>query len=584
MIVRSFLNALTQRSFRINATRIISGGILIILQGCVSQSSEDSSNVPSLASQGLYANASTTCANNKDSIFCSGITQAGMISRYYGDTMAGKYDILPKPNPTLRYFTQLSLGTFHGCGIKNEQLYCWGLNHAGQLGGGTKINSETPVLVDIGNVRQVVVGTFHTCALNIQGEVFCWGYNEFGQLGNGTVRNSSAPTKVLSISNINKITAGGDHSCAVNINGQVHCWGWNSSGQIGVNTFQPYYTTPISIQNDQANKFSDITAGSYHTCAIAFNKQVYCWGLNGRTQSSPKVLIKNIHKDQSPLDIKSVEINQNIVKLYFLSIRKDWVFCATSGTQSLCKSMDGDGVVTFGLLDLNYDNTYLIKAKALDDRIVDWHQLPEISIELNDSEFNNLNGKQSITMTFNAETVDLKWPKIGGGAYYDIFYNFQGDYSLANASNFSVSRVSSRNNMSLPFSQADSSFSYFIEGVYLGAEDGQLGNGSYYNARRPTSALSSANFNSVVANYAETCALDDRNQLYCWGRSYNTNIPKLIESNVAQFAMGGEYLCLRLASDLKLISCRGSNYYGQLGNRTQIDQSAFSEFLIPKGN
>ena len=43
--------------------------------------------------------------------------------------------------------TSLGIGGFHGCGIKNGDVYCWGNNSGGELGDGTTTNRSTAVLI-----------------------------------------------------------------------------------------------------------------------------------------------------------------------------------------------------------------------------------------------------------------------------------------------------------------------------------------------------------------------------------------------------------------------------------------------------
>jgi hypothetical protein len=245
--------------------------------------------------------------------------------------------------------------------------------------------------------------------------------------------------------------------------------------------------------------------------------------------------------------------------------------------------MNADGKVTFGLLDLHYNEIYYIKAQSLQTHMQPAN-LPEIEINLTESEFKNINGRQSLVVNFNANGVDVKWPALGGGSFYDLFYSFSENANDdASAILSSVKRVIGKNYDAIQINNTENYFSLYVEGVYVGVEDGQLGIGNYYNQRRPAQVPGINNVKSIMSNYAETCSLDSLDYLYCWGRIYKSNVPMVIRDRVSKFAMGGDYLCLSPSNARDSVQCKGGNYYGQLGNGTQVDESVFVNFQIPTG-
>jgi alpha-tubulin suppressor-like RCC1 family protein len=64
---------------------------------------------------------------------------------------------------------------------------CWGLNLAGKLGVGTRIELSTAPLTIAGGPRFVSFagGQDYVCALDAAGSAFCWGGGRMGQLGSG---------------------------------------------------------------------------------------------------------------------------------------------------------------------------------------------------------------------------------------------------------------------------------------------------------------------------------------------------------------------------------------------------------------
>ena len=97
--------------------------------------------------------------------------------------------------------TVSSISAFdHTCVLLNNgSVKCWGWNHYGQLGKGTKGNTahigddanemgDNLTSIELGTGRTataIIAGQFHTCAILDNASVKCWGFNNYGQLGQG---------------------------------------------------------------------------------------------------------------------------------------------------------------------------------------------------------------------------------------------------------------------------------------------------------------------------------------------------------------------------------------------------------------
>jgi alpha-tubulin suppressor-like RCC1 family protein len=83
-------------------------------------------------------------------------------------------------------FTLTPLGPAHSCAITgvfpSTELWCWGGNDRGQLGGGSRGGSPEPRRVALPLPSMVSAGGAHTCAI-AEGDLYCWGDNTYGQLG-----------------------------------------------------------------------------------------------------------------------------------------------------------------------------------------------------------------------------------------------------------------------------------------------------------------------------------------------------------------------------------------------------------------
>jgi alpha-tubulin suppressor-like RCC1 family protein len=142
---------------------------------------------------------------------------------------------------------QLSVGYYYTCVIaSDDKAYCWGYNNYGQLGNNTKTGSLIPVAVSQGampslTVKQLSVGCYHTCVIASDDKAYCWGRNSNGQLGNNSTTDSSIPVAVytsgvLNGKTIKQIFAGTFHTCTVASDDRIYCWGRNDFGQLGNNS------------------------------------------------------------------------------------------------------------------------------------------------------------------------------------------------------------------------------------------------------------------------------------------------------------------------------------------------------------
>jgi hypothetical protein len=75
-----------------------------------------------------------------------------------------------------------------------------------------------------------------------------------------------------------QVSAGGAHTCGVTTDRRTYCWGNNGAGQLGDGTFGFSRLVPTLIAGGL--QFRHVSTGASHTCGVARNSRLYCWGGN----------------------------------------------------------------------------------------------------------------------------------------------------------------------------------------------------------------------------------------------------------------------------------------------------------------
>jgi alpha-tubulin suppressor-like RCC1 family protein len=136
----------------------------------------------------------------------------------------------------------------------------------------------------VGEVEEVALGGGHSCVRTKRGAVWCWGRNGSGQLGVETVEGqSTVPVKVPLDGKATLLAAGTNHTCAVLEGGTLHCWGDNEDFQIS-SSAPPDVMSPFEIEG-VPEPIQAVALGEQHSCALASDDAVYCWGSSALGQA-----------------------------------------------------------------------------------------------------------------------------------------------------------------------------------------------------------------------------------------------------------------------------------------------------------
>jgi len=120
-----------------------------------------------------------------------------------------------------------------------------------------------------------VIGLGRVSAQSIQGTVRTWGSNQSGQLGNGTRTDSNMPIKISSLGSVMAIAPGTYHSLAVKTDGTVWAWGSNSFGQLSDGTLTDRNTAVAAVnQSGVGLGATSISAGNTSSFAGALSMVV----------------------------------------------------------------------------------------------------------------------------------------------------------------------------------------------------------------------------------------------------------------------------------------------------------------------
>jgi alpha-tubulin suppressor-like RCC1 family protein len=233
----------------------------------------------------VSAGGSHSCAvTDQGVVHCWGENSQGQL----GDgTDISRLSPVAVADTTVR-FVEVSAGAFHTCARStDDRVFCWGLNHVGQLGTGSLVTLDTPAEVaSTVRFRSISAGVSHTCGISTEGASFCWGSSEFGELGTGGYvergfAGSDRPQATILGYSFSSVSVGEGFSCAIQPDGTTACWGRGVEGQFG--NGQPIIIS-VPIPNIYGPRAVTISVGNTHGCLISTSGQVMCWGSGSRGQ------------------------------------------------------------------------------------------------------------------------------------------------------------------------------------------------------------------------------------------------------------------------------------------------------------
>ncbi|MDR0530973.1 MAG: hypothetical protein LBG83_02780 [Oscillospiraceae bacterium] len=205
-----------------------------------------------------------------------------------------------QPVPNLPPIKQFSAGESYGMALDYDgDLWAWGYNCEFQVGNfklGGNVAQRLPIKLDraaygIPKLEKVDAGVFHSVALDENGEVWCWGLNNAGQLGNnkpdlGVSYKNDAPGKALFPAGVKivDIQAGRDNTIALDDQGNVWAWGRNSYAECA-NGKLTFVKVPTKINFPAGTVIAQISFSQEWGMALDTAGNAWqwgrCWGQTG---------------------------------------------------------------------------------------------------------------------------------------------------------------------------------------------------------------------------------------------------------------------------------------------------------------
>jgi alpha-tubulin suppressor-like RCC1 family protein len=356
----------------------------------------------------------------------------------------------------------------------------------------TSPSTTTTTVPTAPQVVEIAAGVTHSCAVVSTGNVKCWGFNQYGQLGDSSTTTRLSPVDVAGLPTTAVDVAAGDyHTCALANNGAVRCWGFNQYGQLGDRTTNSS-AQPTQVAAVDTGAVS-VTMGASHTCSLDSAGGISCWGRNLNGQLGDGTTIDRTF----PVNVSGLTFGVKAVAA------GDFHTCALTLSGAVkCWGLNGNGQLGNGT---NVDSIDPVGVIGLSSGVI------------------AIAAGEAHTCALTAAGAVKCW----GSALY-----------------------------------------------------GQLGNGSTVDRRSPVDVTSlGSGVVSIAAGEVHTCVVLAGGGVSCWGANRfgqlgngataNSSVPVAVAglaSQAGQVAAGVEHTCVLNTSGM--VRCVGANYYGQLGNGT----------------
>ena len=345
---------------------------------------------------------------------------------------------------------------------------------------------------------RIAAGDKHTCAISLNNTIWCWGDNTYSQLGSSTFSGdfSLVPIQVSALPGsrvAKRIVAGTNHTCVLATDGTVWCWGQNGNGNLGDGTF---LIRGIPVQALLGTTAVMISAGGSTTCASLSDDSLKCWGKGNSGQiGNNAILLSNATPVYTSLVPASLSVPGSFT-VGHLEIGSAHSCAISVLGAALCW-----GDVADGRLGITQEPNVLIPTATA-----------------------SLGGTASEVAAGGAHTCAL----LTNGSVTCFGYNDTGQLgqtptqpASSNATPIVVTLTATATHISAGKQFTCALLSTAVVHCFGDNASGQLGSDSFGAARETPGAVSglTGTVVDVVAGTAHACAVMSTGQVRCWGQN-----------------------------------------------------------------
>ena len=446
-------------------------------------------------------------------------------------------------------------------------------------------------------VVYISAGSYHSVAVNSNGDVYSWGWNGQGQLGNGTNTDSnvSLPVRTAGTPMAGKtvvdFSISNEHTVALTSDGQIYAWGRNESGQLGDGT-NTASTLPVAVRTVgtpfAGKKAVQVVAGGWegaHSLALGTDGTVYSWGrnLNGQlgdqtTNDTTIVTFAKINFNSSPTPpLKAMAISGES------SAEVRWstpIFNGTFTISDYVIQYRETGTEAWSEVTTSGSNTSKQITGLTNEKVYQFRVAAKTNVGVGD--YSSI----VLAMPHKKPTITSVTPVIGPTEGNQEVTINGTDFALKTNK---LNQVSACANCSIALSMDGKVFSWGWN------QNGDLGNGNSNDVNIPVAVktegtpMKGKTISQISSGGIHNLALSMDGTVYAWGNNFygqlgnGTNANSTVPVKVS--TIGGlptnKALKVEVGFNHSIVVTTngevyawGNNFYGQLGNGTKVGSSS----------